>query len=619
MSQSSSGIARSKDGVPQWDGGAQDFQEYYETCLLLEASTPYHKRYLNGAKLANELTGSARKLILGRPANWLSSQHDGVRALLDYLRSCMGKPQLAEISEYLNRYFRQSRRRSGESMADYVTRAARATSRERIPGSVDLGIGTTPIQAAGDRVGTRTSNASVTSAEPEDPQAAAPVASEATTTSEAGTGGENREDGWSQWRPSYWGSDWGYSYQWSPTWWDQWYGGSWNSPSREAEAPLVELLPDYVQGWYLLQDSSLDVSEKNIIQTALRGDYSLQKVAQELRSQWPEADLKRRDQGARQSSFWGSIEEDAAFDAEDDLEGYDEKALQSEGMNEEGLVAMDQAHREAQEAYAIIQGARRTLKEARTKQKFVKLSRQYYSAKGSGGSFRGAASSSSSSTGGGSGRNDANMTCLACGKVGHRAANCPTRKEEAKYEEESAPFVCYADQNEQQASYHATSEGENFARGQGPMTTAEAMAAGIGIIDGGATKTLASVTALEQLMRRNEELRGNPGIKEVDVQTRPTFSFEQVHTIQEGSGPLLISVETLRSLGAVIDFGEDLAVFRKAMTSKITMANLKEAIMEYGERFEKVLKIKTQDPLKQMISQLNKAKKKKSQLQEFLN
>ena len=290
----------------------------------------------------------------------------------------------------------------------------------------------------------------------------------------------------------------------------------------------MELLPDYVQGWYLLQDSSLDVSEKNIIQTALRGDYSLQKVAQELRSQWPEADLKRRDQGARQSSFWGSIEEDAAFDAEDDLEGYDEKALQSEGMNEEGLVAMDQAHREAQEAYAIIQGARRTLKEARTKQKFVKLSRQYYSAKGSGGSFRGAASSSSSSTGGGSGRNDANMTCLACGKVGHRAANCPTRKEEAKYEEESAPFVCYADQNEQQASYHATSEGENFARGQGPMTTAEAMAAGIGIIDGGATKTLASVTALEQLMRRNEELRGNPGIKEVDVQTRPTFSFEQV-------------------------------------------------------------------------------------------
>ena len=32
-----------------------------------------------------------------------------------------------------------------------------------------------------------------------------------------------------------------------------------------------------------------------------------------------------------------------------------------------------------------------------------------------------------------------------------------------------------------------------------------------------------------------------------------------------------------------------------------------------------MLKIKTQDPLKQMISQLNKAKKKKSQLQEFLN
>ena len=353
---------------------------------------------------------------------------------------------------------------------------------------------------------------------------------------------------------------------------------------EKREPPLMELLPDYVQGWYLLQDASLDVSEKNIIQTALRGDYSLQKVAQELRSQWPEADLKRRDQGARHSSFWGSIEEDAALYEDEDLDEYDEKALVSEGMNQEGLVAMDQASREAQEAYATIQGARRTLKEARAKQKFVKLSRQYYTSNRSGGPPRGSASSSSSTTGGGYQRNDANMTCLACGKVGHRAANCPNRKEEAKYEDESAPFVCYADQNEQQASYHIATEGETY--GSTPMTTAEAMSAGIGIIDGGATKTLASVTALEQLMRRNAELRGHPGVKTVDVHTRPTFSFGnsssnrclstahmsitaggkpgvlKVHTIQEGSGPLLISVETLRSLGAVIDFGEDLAVFR---------------------------------------------------------
>ena len=179
------------------------------------------------------------------------------------------------------------------------------------------------------------------------------------------------------------------------------------------------------------------------------------------------------------------------------------------------------------------------------------------------------------------------MTCLACGRVGHRAAHCPSRTEGAKFEDESAPFVCYADQNNRQESFHTSDNKLAEACSDERMTTAEAMSAGIGIIDGGATKTLASVAALEQLMLRNKELRGDSGVKEVDVNSRPVFSFGnsssnkclstthmsitaggrpgvlKVHTIDEGTGPLLISVETLRSLGAVIDFGEDLAVFRK--------------------------------------------------------
>ena len=36
----------------------------------------------------------------------------------------------------------------------------------------------------------------------------------------------------------------------------------------------------------------------------------------------------------------------------------------------------------------------------------------------------------------------------------------------------------------------------------------------------------------------------------------------RVHTLDRGEGPLLFSVEALRSLGAVIDFQADLAVFR---------------------------------------------------------
>ena len=108
----------------------------------------------------------------------------------------------------------------------------------------------------------------------------------------------------------------------------------------------------------------------------------------------------------------------------------------------------------------------------------------------------------------------------------------------------------------------------------------------MGVIDGGATKTLASVAALEALMRHNHDLRGDHGVREVDKGLRPTFSFGnsssnkcistahmsitaggkpgvmRVHTIEEGQGPLLISIETLRSLKAIIDFSTDMVVFR---------------------------------------------------------
>ena len=115
------GITRSKEGIPQWDGNASTYQEYEELCELWEATIPYHKRYMNGPKLAAELQGAAKRLIPGKPVGWLTHS-EGVQTLLGHLRACLGKPQLTELSDSLTRYFRQSRRKLGESMADYVTR-----------------------------------------------------------------------------------------------------------------------------------------------------------------------------------------------------------------------------------------------------------------------------------------------------------------------------------------------------------------------------------------------------------------------------------------------------------------------------------------------------------------
>ena len=79
----------------------------------------------------------------------------------------------------------------------------------------------------------------------------------------------------------------------------------WNNTQEDEEwlQTSPELLPDFLQGWYLLMDSGLDSQERNMVQTAVRGNFSLQKIAHELRAQWPEDELKRRDQQLKQNSF----------------------------------------------------------------------------------------------------------------------------------------------------------------------------------------------------------------------------------------------------------------------------------------------------------------------------
>lgn len=43
----------------------------------------------------------------------------------------------------------------------------------------------------------------------------------------------------------------------------------------------------------------------------------------------------------------------------------------------------------------------------------------------------------------------------------------------------------------------------------------------------------------------------------------------QIHTLDHGDGPVLFSIASLRALGAIIDFSEDLVVFRQLSDKKI--------------------------------------------------
>ena len=192
---------------------------------------------------------------------------------------------------------------------------------------------------------------------------------------------------------------------WSPS-----TSGDWWKPEIEAREDC-ELLPRFVQGWYLLADANLSQTERNLVQTALGGNFDVDKVAQELRNQWSDSEIRHRDQG-RHGGYLGEAMEDE-FDA-DHLDE-DTAWLMNEDEPLVDSTDMTEANTEVQAAMVAALGARRTLREARQRQHQVKMNRQYFRS-----SNQKTTTSATSSSGRSAGKpSDANLTCLRCGKVGH--------------------------------------------------------------------------------------------------------------------------------------------------------------------------------------------------------
>ena len=218
----------------------------------------------------------------------------------------------------------------------------------------------------------------------------------------------------------------------------------------------------------------------------------------------------------------------------------------------------------------------------------AKMSRRYY--RGSGGG-KGTGKSKTPI-----GASPGNGPCLKCGK-GHRTSDCPRDRESEKtlqadhlaeytYFQEQAPQEnVHVPPAEQQDYYNESFVANEHANHQDTgITTDDAIRLGKAIIDGGATRTMGSLHAVESLLTANQEKWGTNLVANIDPSERPTFGFGnsmkarsvstcymqvpsdkqrmkvRVHVIEEGRAPILLSVETLRN-GAIIDYRHDTAIF----------------------------------------------------------
>ena len=329
----------------------------------------------------------------------------------------------------------------------------------------------------------------------------------------------------------------------------------------------MDVLPDAVQGWFVLEKCGLDFLERSVIQADLRSNFTLAGVENSLRSHWTDEQVRKRDGEPRHQANFQMDGEEISEPEADPEEAF------FENWSEQDVAWWQEACTSEHQAWLQYQHARRSLKHARARQHEVKMGRHFYRGKGSG-------------------ANPRYGPCLKCGGS-HPTSNCPGngKKDEAHYgseQEGQDDTTFYQDFTGDPVTYfqdlpedvsHTNQVGsvtyyQDFAEddshtnqvGSGThyqdftedashtntameeseqleqalqafmtteskgLSTSEAVRRGMAVLDGGATRTMASAHAIEQLAAWNQQHFNQSGITKVDATDTPVFGFGNSET-----------------------------------------------------------------------------------------
>ena len=316
----------------------------------------------------------------------------------------------------------------------------------------------------------------------------------------------------------------------------------------------------------------------------LKNDFNIEKVKAALKLTWPDEELRRRDGGKSSATF---ATEEASLLAEDQ----EEEAYEAiEWDDPEDGYAYHALEESAQEALAALQDARRTLKDAREQQAQMRRNRNFYPAKGSGKQRFG--------------DHRPPLKCFKCGGA-HLRRDCPEQGAGDKAGQRvNLVFLASAEAPTSRAVEPGWTTAMAMAANQDDetsfLTLEQIVRDGKAIIDGGATSSLGSEEALQRIAQLNWEKKGVDGIDIIPGEA-PSFRFGnnarhscmatallklpiqhvnsqmKIHLHDIPGQPVLLSVRSLRALGAVIDFERNEAVFKRLDPQKVVRLETTES------------------------------------------